>query len=162
MGGIALYSLCAADGVRHYSPHVWKAILALRHKGLEFDLRPVSFADIPRIAGGGFDSVPVLDDRGHRLGDSFGIALHLEAAHSGPSLFPGAGQQALARLVEHHCDTVLNPPLSVIVVRRMHDMMDPPDQRISGPLASDGSAPASRNWPPARPARRRIFPRSWP
>jgi glutathione S-transferase len=128
MGGIALYSLCAADGVRHYSPHVWKAILALRHKGLEFDLRPVSFADIPRIAGGGFDSVPVLDDRGHRLGDSFGIALHLEAAHSGPSLFPGAGQQALARLVEHHCDTVLNPPLSVIVVRRMHDMMAPPDQ----------------------------------
>lgn len=128
MGGIALYSLCAADGVRHYSPHVWKAILALRHKGLAFDLRPVTFADIPRIAGGGFDSVPVLDDRGHHEADSFGIALHLEAAHPGPSLFPGPGQQALARMVEHHCNTVLNPPLSVIVVRQMHDMMCPADQ----------------------------------
>lgn len=128
MAGMAVYSLCAADGLRHYSPHVWKVILALKHKGLDFDLRPVSFADIPQIAGGGFSSVPVLDDHGRLEGDSFGIALYLEQAYSGNRLFPHDGQNALARMVEHFCDTVLNPLLSVIVVRQMHDMMSPADQ----------------------------------
>lgn len=128
MSKIELYSLCAADGIRHYSPHVWKVILALKHKGLDFTLKPVSFSDIPKIAGGGFTNVPVLDDNGRLEDDSFKIAKFLDQEYNGAKLFPIKEQETLARMVEHHCNTVLNPRLSVIVVRQMHDMMSPADQ----------------------------------
>ncbi len=129
MSEIILHSLGAADGARHFSPHVWKVILALRHKGLAYRLNPLSFQDIPKIAGGGFRSVPVLEDGDHVETDSFAIALYLDRAYpDAPGLFPGPGQRALARMVEHHCDTTLNPPLSIALTRAMHDLMTPADQ----------------------------------
>lgn len=124
-----LYSLCAADGRRHYSPHVWKIIMALRHKGLDAEIRPVSFGDIAAIEDGSWTSVPVLNDHGHVEGDSFAIAAHLE--HSYPasaSLFGGAGGEALARFVESFSQTVVHPPLSAAAALHMHAIMSPADQ----------------------------------
>ncbi|MFP8780110.1 glutathione S-transferase family protein [Hydrogenophaga sp. RWCD_12] len=124
-----LYSLCAADGVRHYSPHVWKIILAIKHKGLRVELKPLSFADIPNIEGGGYSAVPVLNDNGHLEGDSFDIAVYLEKTYrEGPTLFDGEGGVAMARFVEAFTQNVLHPPMSVIVLMDMHSMMSTQDQ----------------------------------
>lgn len=124
-----LYSLCAADRRRHYSPHVWKIIMALKHKGLDFELRPVSFAEIGDIEDGSYKSVPVLNDGGHLEGDSFEIAVHLERAYPElPSLFGGPGGVAMARFVESFSQTVVHPPVSAIAVMDMHAMMSPADQ----------------------------------
>ncbi|MEW6706181.1 MAG: glutathione S-transferase family protein [Pseudomonadota bacterium] len=124
-----LYSLCAADGRRHYSPHVWKIILALKHKGLDFELKPVSFKGIRQIEGGAYDSVPVLNDDGHVEGDSFEIAVYLERRYpQAPSLFGGEGGIAMARFVESFVQTVIHPPASIIAVMDMHAMMSAEDQ----------------------------------
>lgn len=124
-----LYSLTGADTRRHYSPHVWKIILALLHKGLEFELRAVSFDGIAGIEDGSFRSVPVLNDRGHIEGDSFAIALYLEQRYADrPSLFGGAGGIAMARFVEAFSKEMLHPPISAAAMLDMHAMMSPADQ----------------------------------
>ncbi|MFL9874221.1 glutathione S-transferase family protein [Paraburkholderia megapolitana] len=124
-----LYSLACADRVRHYSPHVWKIILALKHKGLDFELKPVSFKEISQIEDGSFKSIPVLNDNGHLEGDSFGIAVYLEERYrDGDSLFGGEGGLATARFVEGFSQAVIHPPVSTIAVLDMHAMMSPEDQ----------------------------------
>lgn len=124
-----LYSLCAADGRRHYSPHVWKIIMALKHKGLDCEVRPVSFAQISQIEDGSYKSVPVLNDHGHVEGDSFEIAVHLERAYpQAATLFGGPGGVAMARFVESFSQSVVHPPVSSIAVMDMHAMMSPEDQ----------------------------------
>lgn len=125
-----LYSLCSADQRRHYSPHVWKIVMALRHKGLPFELKPVSFKDIPKIEDGSFTSVPVLNDGGHLEGDSFEIGVYLDRAYpEGPTLFGGNGGIAMARFVESFTQSVIHPPVATIAVLDMHAMMSPDDQR---------------------------------
>lgn len=124
-----LYSLCGADRSRHYSPHVWKIIMAMKHKGLDFELEPVSFKEISQIEDGSFRSVPVLNDNGHIEGDSFEIAVYLEETYrDGPSLFGGEGGLATARFVESFSQAVIHPPVSTIAVMDMHAMMSPEDQ----------------------------------
>ncbi|MFW8595107.1 glutathione S-transferase N-terminal domain-containing protein [Cribrihabitans neustonicus] len=123
-----LYSLCGAGG-EHYSPHVWKVIMALEHKQLEYKLEPVTFASIREIEGGRFTSVPVLNDNGTVLGDSFKIAVHLERKYpSAPSLFEGIGGIQLSRFVESYCKTMLHPPLSVAAVMDMYRLMSEADR----------------------------------
>jgi glutathione S-transferase len=124
-----LYSLCGADRSRHYSPHVWKIIMAMKHKGLDFELKPVSFKEISEIEDGTFKSVPVLNDNGHLEGDSFEIAVHLDDKYrEGSSLFGGEGGLAAARFIESFSQTVIHPPVSTIAVMDMHAMMSPEDQ----------------------------------
>jgi hypothetical protein len=72
-----LYDLSAADG-RRFSPYCWRAKLALAHKGLDAATVPVAFTEIPAILGGGQTTVPVLDDGGRIVRDSFAIAEYLE------------------------------------------------------------------------------------
>lgn len=124
-----LYSLCAADKRRHYSPHVWKIIMSLKHKGLDAEVRPVSFAEISQIEDGSYKSVPVFNDNGHIEGDSFEIAVHLEQRYPElPSLFGGPGGLAMARFVESFSQTVIHPPVSLIAALDMHALMSPEDQ----------------------------------
>jgi glutathione S-transferase len=124
-----LYSLCGVDRDRHYSPHVWKIIMALNHKGLDFELRPVSFKGISQIEDGTFRSVPVLNDNGYVEGDSFEIAVYLDETYRDrPSLFGGEGGQATARFVEGFSQSVIHPPISKAAVMDMYAMMSPEDQ----------------------------------
>ena len=44
-----LYSLCGADGSAPFSPHCWKVVLALKHKGLDFEEKPVGFTEIAKL-----------------------------------------------------------------------------------------------------------------
>ncbi|MFS4583468.1 glutathione S-transferase family protein [Phaeobacter sp. C3_T13_0] len=124
-----LYSLCGADGKRHYSPHVWKIIMALEHKELEYELIPVTFGEISKIEDGSYSSVPVLRDGGVVLGESFDIARYLDETYvDTPNIFDGKGGIALARFVESYCKTVLHPSLATIAVMDMHNLMSSDDQ----------------------------------
>ena len=88
----ALYSLSGADERRFFSPHCWKAVMALAHKGLDFEEIPTTYARIRAIGGGVSSIVPVLDDNGRLIPDSFDIALYLEETYpERPSLFMHTG-----------------------------------------------------------------------
>ncbi|MGO7917308.1 glutathione S-transferase N-terminal domain-containing protein, partial [Rhizobium ruizarguesonis] len=83
------------------SRFAWKAVMELAHKGLDFEEIPTTYDRIRAIGGGVSSIVPVLDDNGRLVSDSFDIDLYLEEAYpERPSLFNGEGGKALSRMVE--------------------------------------------------------------
>jgi glutathione S-transferase len=124
-----LYSLCGANAGRPFSPHCWKIVMALRHKGLDFEERPLAFTAIPKAEDGFSKTVPILRDGQELISDSFMIALYLEQAYpEQPSLFGGEGGKALARLVEGYSQTLVHPVITRIALSDIHAMLAPDDQ----------------------------------
>lgn len=124
-----LYTLCGADPAQRFSPHSWKIVMALGHKGLDFAEKPTPFTAIPGIEGGFSPTVPVLDDGGRLVRDSFEIALYLEETYPDrPTLFAGEGGKAISRLVEGYVQTILQAALVKIIVKDIHDCLSPGDQ----------------------------------
>jgi glutathione S-transferase len=126
---IILYDLCARDERIRFSPHCWKIKMALAHKGLPFETRPTPFTKIPEIGGGFSKTVPVIDDGGKLIRESFDIALYLEDAYPDrPSLFKGEGGRAEAKFVESWAITDLHPPLLPLIIRDIHGGLDEENQ----------------------------------
>ncbi|OHV72236.1 glutathione S-transferase family protein [Ensifer sp. LCM 4579] len=124
-----LYALCGTDRTRPFSPHVWKTKLSLAHKGLDFEVAPVGFTEIPRIEQGATKIVPLLRDGDRLVSDSFDIALYLEATYpERPTLFGGEGGKAAARFVEGWSQMMLHPVIGRIAIMDIHDRLDPVDQ----------------------------------
>lgn len=124
-----LYSLCGSDDARPFSPHCWKTVLSLAHKGLEFEERPLAFTAIPGVENGFSKTVPVLRDGDQLIKDSFEIALYLDEAYpDAPTLFNGEGGKALSRFVENWSQTQLHPAIVKIAVLDIHDMLDETDR----------------------------------
>jgi glutathione S-transferase len=124
-----LYSLCGQDPDCRFSPHVWKAIMALRHKGLDFEEVPRPFTAIKAIEGGFSPTVPLLRDGDRLVRDSFDIALYLEEAYPDrPTLFSGEGGKALSRGIEGYSQFIVQPALVRIVAKDIHDLLAPEDQ----------------------------------
>lgn len=124
-----LYGLCGSDETRHFSPHVWKTIMSLKHKGLEFELKPVPFTAIPEIEGGSSKTVPLLNDGGKLVRDSFDIALYLDEAYPDrPSLFGGEGGKAMARFVEGYSQNVIHAGITMSILMDIYHMLEPEDQ----------------------------------
>ncbi|WHA40241.1 glutathione S-transferase family protein [Agrobacterium larrymoorei] len=129
MASRTLYSLCGTDQARPFSPHCWKAVLSLAHKGLDFEERPLAFTAIPGVENGFSKTVPILRDGDELVKDSFEIALYLDEAYPDlPSLFNGEGGKALARFVESWSQTQLHPSIVKIAVLDIHDMLDEADR----------------------------------
>ncbi len=126
---IILYELCGRDPQQIFSPHCWKARMALAHKGLEFESRPTPFTRIPEAAGGFSKTVPILDDNGTLVRESFDIALYLERTYPDrPSLFGGPGGEGMARFVERWTQFNLQGPMMRLIVADIHAVLDDPDQ----------------------------------
>ncbi len=126
---ITLYSLCGANAARPFSPHCWKVVMALRHKGLSYSERPLPFTAIPGIENGASKTVPLLRDGDRLIADSFAIALYLDEAYpQEPSLFKGEGGEAMARFVEGYSQMVLHTAITRIALMDIHDMLAPIDQ----------------------------------
>ncbi len=124
-----LYALCGADKSRPFSPHVWKTMLSLSHKGLDYYTKAVGFTQIPTIENGATTLLPVLRDGDQLVRDSFDIALYLENAYPDrPSLFGGEGGQAMARFIESWSQLTLHPALVRIILMDIHDSLAPADQ----------------------------------
>lgn len=126
--GIVLYDL-AASGGRRMSPFCWRAKYALAHKGLDFETVPTRFTEIPKICGGGQKTVPVIEDAGRTVADSWKIAEHLEEAYPDrPSLFGGPAGKALSLFVQNWAAATVHMGLFSMVVKDIHDHLDPVDQ----------------------------------
>ena len=124
-----LYALIGTDRARPFSPHVWKTKLSLAHKGLDFDVAPVGFTEIPKLEQGATKIVPLLRDGEKLVSDSFEIALYLEEAYpERPTLFGGEGGKTTARLVEGWSQMTLHPVIGRIAIMDIHDSLEPVDQ----------------------------------
>lgn len=119
---ILLYDLVGTDPARPFSPHCWKAMWSLAHKGLPFERLPRTFTAVATVEGGKASTVPVIRDGERVVMDSFAIALYLEEAYPDrPSLFGGKGGQAMARFVERWTQLTLHPYLGAAVLMDIHD-----------------------------------------
>jgi len=98
---VRLYDLTFGED-RRPSPYCWRTRMALAHKRLACEVQPVGFSEIKSIAGGGYRTVPVLQDAGRVVSDSQAIADYLEETYPArPTLFGGAPGRALALFVHH-------------------------------------------------------------
>lgn len=112
---IELYELGGLGG-RRYSLFSWRTRLALAHKGLAFESRPVKISDKAAIAFSGQKRVPIVRHGDTVVFDSWRIAEHLETAFADrPSLFAGAGGRALARFVNFWADRTLVPAVAPVI-----------------------------------------------
>ncbi|MBO0905308.1 glutathione S-transferase family protein [Jiella sonneratiae] len=126
---ITLYELVGRDTARPFSPHCWKARMALRHKGLDFSTATAGFTEIPEIEGGVSKIVPILRDGERLVADSFAIAEYLEETYPDrPSLFRGEGGRALSRFVESWSQRTIHPAIARFAVLDIHDGLAEADQ----------------------------------
>lgn len=127
--GIILHELVGADKGRPFSPHCWKTVMSLAHKGLPFDRNTISFKDIPQVEDGFFTKVPIIRDGESVVADSFAIALYLEDNYPDqPSLFKGEGGRSMARFVEGYSQMILHPFINVVILMPVHDLLDEPNK----------------------------------
>jgi len=126
---ILLYDLVGRDASRPFSPHCWKAAMALAHKGLDFASVPTPFTAVPGVEGGASKIVPVIRDGDKTIADSFAIALYLEDAYPDrPTLFGGDGGKAMARFIERWSQLTIHPYLGSAALMDIHDVLAPEDQ----------------------------------
>ncbi|MGC4025309.1 MAG: glutathione S-transferase family protein [Mesorhizobium sp.] len=122
---IVLYELVGADEKRPFSPHVWKIVMSLAHKGLSWKSAPTRFVEVPQIEGGASKTIPVIRDGDKVIADSFAIALYLEETYPDrPSLFRGKGGEAMARFIERWSQTQLHPFLGSAALMDIYEMQD--------------------------------------
>ena len=125
---IILHDLAGADG-RRFSPFCWRAKMALAHKGLAFETRATPFTGIKAIGGGTEKTVPVIEDRGRVVRDSFDIALYLEETYPDrPTLFGGDGGKAMARFIESWANATLGAQIVTLCVKDIHDCLSEEDK----------------------------------
>lgn len=126
---ITLYELVGADPERPFSPHCWKTVWSLAHKGLDFVTVPTPFTAVPAVESGVSKTVPVIRDGDTVVSESFEIALYLEDAYpDAPSLFGGEGGKALSRFIERFMQFSVHPFLGRVLLVDIHDCLAPADQ----------------------------------
>ncbi|MBB3949485.1 glutathione S-transferase family protein [Aureimonas jatrophae] len=122
---IQLYDLVGADPARPFSPHCWKARMALAHKGLKPEVLPVRFPEVASLEGGGGRTVPLVRDGDTVVQDSFAIAEYLDDRYPDrPMLFEGMSGRALTRFVESWMQRAVHPYLVSVAVLDIHDLQD--------------------------------------
>jgi glutathione S-transferase len=114
---IILYDLAGANPALRFSPYCWRTKLALHHKELEFQAFPHGFTDRGQIAKSGQSKVPVIDDDGRLVHDSWKIALYLDETYPDrPLLFPDAAARSQAKFINSWCDWSLLPNMRTLMV----------------------------------------------
>jgi glutathione S-transferase len=125
---ILLYDLVGSDPSRPFSPHCWKARMALAHKGLAFEALPTRFTEVSDVEGGGGArgrTVPVIRDGETVVQDSFAIAEYLDDTYPDrPALFQGQSGRALARFVESWTQRTLHPAIVRATILDIHAAQD--------------------------------------
>lgn len=125
---IVLHDLAGEDSELRFSPYCWRTRLALAHKGLPVETVPWRFTEAAAIAFSGQGKVPVIQDGGKVVHDSWSIAGYLEDRYPSPTLFGGAMGQAHCLFVNSWADAVLVGGIARFIVRDLMDIIDPKDR----------------------------------
>jgi glutathione S-transferase len=126
---IVMHDLAGADPALRFSPYCWRTRMALAHKGLAVATIPWRFTEQDALAFFGQGRVPVINDGGHVVSDSWAIAEYLEDSYPDrPSLFGGAAGRAHARFVNAWADGVMLGGIARLIVRDLLDVMAPRDR----------------------------------
>jgi glutathione S-transferase len=103
--------------------------MALAHKGLTVETIPWRFSEKESIAHSGQERVPVIEDGGRVLADSWAIANYLEEAYPDrSSLFGGPAGHAMARFFNSWADIVQIPGIASFVAADVLHHLDPRDR----------------------------------
>lgn len=125
---IKLYDLLG-DEDRRYSQYCWRAKLALKHKGLDFEPIPLVLTDKDAIAFAGATSVPVLVDGDVVKTDSWDIAEYLDETYAdAPSLLGGPVGAGVTRVINSWSDRAVNVALGPLIARDILDATHPDDR----------------------------------
>ena len=125
---VLLYDLAGVDD-RRFSPACWPIRMALAHKGLDAETRSTPFTDIPTIADGKQKTVPVIEDGGKIVADSWVIANYLEESYpDAPSIFGGDGGMELTKFMRNWSASTMSRQIIGMVVADIHDHLLPKDQ----------------------------------
>lgn len=125
---IKLFELLGADD-RRYSQFSWRAKMALKHKGLDFETIPLLLTDKESIAFANSTSVPVMVDGDVIKNDSWDIAVYLdETCADAPSLFGGDIGMGVTRVINSWCDRAVNVALGPLIARDVLDAAHPEDR----------------------------------
>jgi glutathione S-transferase len=126
---ITLWELGGRDG-RRYSLFSWRTRMALRHKQLEFESKPVCMSDKAAIAFSGGKTVPVVKDGEIVVRDSWKIAEHLEDRYpQAPTLFGGDVGRGVSHALNVWVDRALVQPMLALIVADVHERVDPADEK---------------------------------
>ncbi|MFN2646827.1 MAG: glutathione S-transferase family protein [Burkholderiales bacterium] len=150
---LKLYDLAGAEDDRRFSPYCWRAKMALKHKGLEFETVAWRFTDKDAIAPYKSSTVPVLVDGGQSVYDSWAIALYLDQVYpSRPRLFEGTESRSLCDFFNQWTVKTLHPLLMRVIILDLFDKVHPKDKayfresrekRYGIPLEDFGKDPKS-------------------
>jgi len=115
---------------RRPSPFSWRIRYALAHKGLDFEVRPVRFADVGTIRVlSGQHLTPVLSHHDHVVHETWDIACYLEEQFPDrPSLFGGAIGRGMARHINAWSDSQLASPLRFVIYADFPAVLDAGDR----------------------------------
>jgi glutathione S-transferase len=131
---ITLWELGGKDG-RRYSLFSWRTRMALQHKGLAFESRPVRLTDKEAIAFSGGKTVPVIRDGDTVVRDSWKIAEYLEVRHPENSLFGGDIGRGVTHAFNTWVDRALVGLMMPVVAPDIHERVDPADEQYFHAMA---------------------------
>ena len=126
---LILYDLCGRDPDLRFSPYCWRAKMALAHKGLRFSTVPTPFTAVPAVENGASRTVPVINDNGRVVADSFEIALYLEQAYpKAPALFGSDAAVAAAHFLQAWAFQALHSVIVRMILKAIHAELGEADQ----------------------------------
>jgi len=123
---IVLWELEGRGG-RRYSLFSWRTRMALKHKGLDFETRPVAMSDKAAIAFSGGKTVPVIRDGETVVRDSWAIAEHLERIYPENPLFGGDIGRGVTHAFNVWVDRAIVPAMLPVIVADIHERVVPAD-----------------------------------
>jgi glutathione S-transferase len=124
---IELYELKGKND-RRYSLFSWRARMALRHKRLAFETRPVLLSDKTAIEFSGGKTVPVMKDQDTVVRDSWKIAEYLENRYQDHPLFGGEIGRGVTQAFNTWADRALVPAMLHVIAADIHERVDALDQ----------------------------------
>lgn len=126
---IKLYDLAGSDPEVLFSPFCWRVRMSLLHKGVEFTSIPWRFLEKETIAESGHKAVPVVNDNGTWVGDSWEIVKYLDEKYPNhPTLLNGAAGVAHALLVQELCASLVFPAAIPIAIYPVSQLLGTEDQ----------------------------------
>ncbi|GAK34091.1 beta-etherase [alpha proteobacterium Q-1] len=124
-----LFELTGSDEELSFSPYVWRIRMALAHKGIEPERVFTRFGDKSAFAPSGSSTVPVIEDQGQWVSDSWAIACYLEDSYpERPSLFGGAIGRGQAFFMKNWVDRTILAGLFPMLAADICACLDPEDQ----------------------------------